>query len=76
MRDYLVARFGEYVLLKPPLTGGNLALWLAAPALLILGGLVAFGFLRGRAAPAATPPATLSDQEQARLDALLKDTDT
>ncbi|NNU80568.1 cytochrome c-type biogenesis protein CcmH [Halovulum dunhuangense] len=68
--DYLVARYGEYVLLRPPFSAGNAALWLAAPAMLILGGGIAFVFLRRRARPAG--PAPLTAEEEARLQALLK----
>ena len=69
---YMVARYGDYVLLKPPFKTGTLVLWLGAPLLL----LVAGGALLLAAAP---PPragrrraAPLSDEERARLDALLK----
>ncbi|MSU90007.1 cytochrome C biogenesis protein CcdA [Rhodobacteraceae bacterium 2CG4] len=75
---FLVDRYGEYVLLRPRFTAGNAALWLAAPALLLLGGGVAVVFVRRRARIAASPGAggpdrPLSPDEQARLDALLKD---
>lgn len=69
--DYIVARYGEFVLLKPTTTGANLVLWLAGPALLLLGGGVAWSMLRRRSK--ATDVADLSAEEQARLQALLKD---
>ncbi|MEM9974195.1 MAG: cytochrome c-type biogenesis protein [Pseudomonadota bacterium] len=68
---FLVERYGEYVLLRPTLTGANLALWLAAPAMLLLGAGIAFVYLRGRAKPAG--PEALSEEEKARLAELLKD---
>ncbi|MGG7568088.1 cytochrome c-type biogenesis protein [Rhodovulum sp. DZ06] len=71
---YLTDRYGEYVLLKPSFSAGNLALWLAAPALLGLGGLAAWVTIR-RSRPEGAPKAAaapLSDEEKARLDALLK----
>ncbi len=68
---FLVERYGEYVLLRPTLSGANLALWLAAPAMLLLGAGIAFAYLRGRAKPAA--PEGLSEEEKARVAELLKD---
>ena len=66
---YIVARYGEFVLLKPTTTGANLILWLAGPALLLMGGVAAFVMLRRRSK--AADAAILSGAEQARLDALL-----
>ena len=37
VRDYFVARYGEWVLLKPPASGINLAVWLGPAALLAIG---------------------------------------
>ncbi len=68
--DFLVARYGDYVLLKPRFTAGNAALWLAAPALLLLGGGIAFAFIRRKPGREAAEP--LSAEEQARLDEVLK----
>lgn len=67
---YLVDRYGEYVLLNPPATGSTLILWGAPLALLLLGGGVAVAHVRGqgRAARAAS---TLSEEEEARVAALL-----
>ncbi len=71
--DYIVARYGEYVLLKPTMTGGNWLLWAAGPVMLLIalgGGLV---YVRSRAR--ATEPAqqALSDAEKARLREILGD---
>ncbi len=67
--QFMVARYGDYVLLEPPFKSSTLILWLGAPLLLA----VAAGFLllaaRRRRAPEAVTP--LSDEEQARVDALL-----
>jgi len=68
--DFLVARYGDYVLLKPRFTAGNAALWLAAPALLLLGGGIAFAFIRRR--PERDGGVPLSAEEQARLDEVMK----
>ncbi|MBI1172215.1 cytochrome C biogenesis protein CcdA [bacterium] len=69
--DYIVARYGEFVLLKPTTSGGNLILWLAGPAALLAGAALAFAALRRRAG--APEAAGLSPEDQARLAALLKD---
>ena len=68
---FLVARYGEYVLLTPTATGANLVLWLAAPAMLLFGGGIAALYLRSRAKP--KPPGALSDDEKKRLAELLED---
>ena len=38
-RDFIVDRYGEFVLLKPTASGANLVLWLAGPLMLVAGGL-------------------------------------
>ncbi len=43
---YVVARYGEFVLLRPVRKGGNWILWLAGPGLLVLGGAVAWTAIR------------------------------
>ncbi len=68
---FLVDRYGEFVLLEPTATGSNLALWLAGPAMLILGAGVAVAYLRRRSAPEA--PDALSADEQQRLKELMGD---
>ena len=65
--DYIVARYGEYVLLRPRLGGANLILWLAGPMMLILGGGIAVLFIRRRASARSQEEAALSPQEEARL---------
>lgn len=70
---YLVDRFGEYVLLKPPATGSSMVLWLAGPALLLvaLGG--ALVYLRRRRVGTESAAAPLSDAERRRLAELLEE---
>lgn len=68
---FIVDRYGEYVLFRPPFSRANAALWLSGPVLLLLGGGLAFGFIRRRA-PAQDPPRdALSPEEEARLKAAL-----
>lgn len=65
----VVARYGEYALLRPDATGFNLILWLAGPVTLLAGLGLAAAALRRRPGP---DEATLSSDEKARLDAILK----
>ncbi len=67
--DFIVSRFGEFVLLRPGISGSNLILWLAAPAMLITALGVGWATVRRRAAP----DAALTDAEKARLEAILND---
>jgi cytochrome c-type biogenesis protein CcmH len=69
--DFIVERYGEYVLFKPRATGGNLMLWLAGPAMLVVGGGLTLAYLRRRRSAEAAP-AGLTAEEQARLDEILK----
>lgn len=69
VRDYMVARYGNYVLLKPPVDPETYLLWFG-PGLLLLGGAIgAFLFIRrSRQSLAAAP---LTETEAERLAALL-----
>ncbi|WP_340260503.1 cytochrome c-type biogenesis protein [Roseobacter sp. HKCCA0882] len=69
----VVDRYGEYVLMRPPMSGSNLALWLAGPALLLLGFGVAFAFIRTRARSTNPTEAELTPEEQAALARILGD---
>jgi cytochrome c-type biogenesis protein CcmH len=69
VRTYLVQRYGDFVLLKPPLRIGTLLLW-GAPLMVLLAG--GFGLLlASRRRVSVTPASSLSADEQARLDKLL-----
>jgi cytochrome c-type biogenesis protein CcmH len=65
---WLVARYGNFVRLRPPLEAGTVLLW-GSPVLALLVGAGAVWFSRTRAA--APPPPPLSEAERARLSALL-----
>ncbi|MBM1687994.1 cytochrome c-type biogenesis protein [Sulfitobacter geojensis] len=69
--DYIVARYGEFVLLNPPVTGANWLLWGAGPLMLLLAGGVGFAYLRGRSPARGRNEHPLSEAEQARLDDIL-----
>ena len=66
---YIVARYGEFVLLNPTTQGANLILWGAGPAALLAGAALAFSVTRRRAR--AAEMAELSAEDQARIAALL-----
>ena len=72
--QYIVDRYGEYVLLKPRFTLGNALIWLAGPGLFVVGGVLAWRYVsaRHRAGVAASGPAPLSAEEEKRLAELLK----
>lgn len=69
--DYVVDRYGEFVLFEPRAAGANLLLWLAGPGMLILGGGIAFLWVRSRRNAGA--PAALTPEEEARLREILKE---
>ena len=78
VRDFLVARYGEFVLLTPPFGLGTLLLWLS-PALLLIAGLALAARqlrLAGHTAslPHTSEPPPLSADESRRLDEILKKT--
>lgn len=68
--QYIVDRYGEYVLLRPVVSGANWILWLAGPLVLLFGFGIGYGAIRKRATAAS--PAALSDQEKARLDEIMR----
>jgi cytochrome c-type biogenesis protein CcmH len=71
--DFLVARYGEFVLLKPPLAWRTALLWLGPPALLVLGGFALFMMARRRNLTAAGTGPALTASEEARVAKLLKE---
>jgi cytochrome c-type biogenesis protein CcmH len=70
--DYIVARYGEFVLLKPRFGGATIALWLAPLLVLTAGGLLAWNVFR-RHSPLSDTLAPLSSDEEARLAEILKE---
>lgn len=68
--DYIVDRYGEFVLFNPRASGSGLILWLAGPAMLLAGGALAFAVTRRRN---AKPDMDLSEAEKARLAELLNE---
>ncbi len=67
--DYLVVRYGSFVLLEPPLEPATWLLWAASPLVLLLGSIGLVVMLRRRRA--LLPAAPLNADEQQRLARLL-----
>jgi cytochrome c-type biogenesis protein CcmH len=69
VKDYLTARYGDFILLKPPFGARTLLLWIG-PALIFLAGagIIVVAVLRRRRLPAAAP---LSEEESQRLARLM-----
>ena len=72
--DYLVSRYGEFVLLKPRLNARTILLWGGPFAILLIGSLVIF-LRRRKGSGLAVPEQALSADEQARLDDILSSKD-
>ena len=71
--SFIVDRYGEYVLLRPTLTGSNIVLWLMPALLLVLGAGLSVVYVRRRAQSPAPTETALSAEEEARLKDLLRD---
>lgn len=70
--DFLVSRYGDFVLYRPPLKSTTLLLWAGPFVLAVIALLVLLRFISSRAS-AERREGTLTPAEQARLDALLAD---
>ena len=71
--DFVVARYGDFVLLNPPLKSSTLILWGAPGILLIFGAVGLVLWFRRRGPPDGTE--ALTEDERQRLAALLKPED-
>ena len=70
--SFLVSRYGEFVLLKPPLSWHTAMLWGLPPGLLLVGIVLLVVAARRRAAPSSGEPANLTSAEEARVTELLR----
>jgi cytochrome c-type biogenesis protein CcmH len=71
--DFLVARYGEFVLLKPRLSWHTAALWGLPPAVLLIGIVMVVVAARRRSgASGSAEPMTLTAAEEARIEELLR----
>lgn len=79
--DYMVGRYGDFVLLDPPFKASTIVLWVGPGVIAVLGLFWVVTFYRRRTGIDATDvaentqAAPLSDEERRRLDTLLKDND-
>jgi cytochrome c-type biogenesis protein CcmH len=70
--QFLVNRYGDFVLLKPPVAPATYALWFGPPTVLALGAIGALFYLRRRRASVAEL-APLTEAERQRVASLLED---
>jgi cytochrome c-type biogenesis protein CcmH len=71
--DFVVDRYGEYVLLRPRTSGTNMVLYGAGPAMLLIALIVGFGYTRRRSTARTPTERKLSEEEEARLQEILKE---
>src|SRR5215469_6744900 len=69
--DFLVARYGEFVLLKPRFEPQTLLLWLVPPLVLVAGGAALWVNARRRGKRASQANLSLTPDEEAKLAALM-----
>ena len=72
IRDFIVARYGDFILLKPPLNRSTWLLWFS-PVLVLLGGVVAM-MLMQRRRQSVEAPEPLSLEERARIETITAQT--
>lgn len=70
VKDFLVARYGDFVLYRPPVKPSTWLLWIGPFLFLIVGVAVLIGFLRRRGKQVVD--VALTDEEKNRAEALLK----
>jgi cytochrome c-type biogenesis protein CcmH len=69
IRDYMVQRYGDFVLYRPPMRATTVLLWLGPLALILLGAGIFIAIVRRRA---TALPETISPAKRAEIEALLK----
>lgn len=70
---FMVARYGDYVLLQPPFKAATLVLWLGGPLVLLVAGTALLLAARKRRTIPPAEPTPLSDDERARVASLLRE---
>lgn len=73
--DFMVARYGDFVLYRPPVQGNTLLLWIGPITLLVFGLAALIAYQRRRAERVAAEDKPLSADEASRAEALLKELD-
>ena len=72
--DYMVQRYGDFVLYRPPVKATTLLLWFGPPLLLVIGIAVLVGFVRRRRVRIAQRP--LTEEERREAERLLQGTES
>lgn len=72
IKEYLVQRYGDFILFRPPLKATTLFLWVGPFLLLLAGGTALLVSIRRRRARLQAEAAPLSAEEEARVRALLE----
>jgi cytochrome c-type biogenesis protein CcmH len=62
IRDFLVSRYGEFILFRPRFSARNAWLWLAPGVLLVIGAAIGWGVLRDRQGLLASDPGPVEDE--------------
>jgi cytochrome c-type biogenesis protein CcmH len=70
--QFVVKRYGQFVLLDPPIEPATYLLWFGPATVLVIGAAGAFVFIRRRQSRFAEPP-PLSPEEERRLEALMRE---
>ncbi len=71
IREFMVSRYGDFVLYRPPVKPSTWLLWAGPFGLMVLGVVVLFVYLRRR--NAELPSNELTDEERKRAEALLQE---
>jgi cytochrome c-type biogenesis protein CcmH len=71
VKQYLVDRYGDYVLLTPPFKAATVVLWLGPPVLAVVALGAAFTLFRRRRKKTSDPGRPLSAEEQRRVEQLM-----
>jgi len=71
IKDFLVSRYGDFVLYRPEVKPLTWVLWFGPFVVLLIAAVFLFAYLRQRRA--VVQPQDLSDAERARVEQLLKD---
>ena len=74
--DFMVSRYGEFVLYQPPLSSRTALLWFGPAALLLAGGVAVAAIVANRRRPRPAATGALSDAERRRLAGLLQSVDS
>jgi cytochrome c-type biogenesis protein CcmH len=68
IRAYMVERYGDFVLYRPPFKASTAILWLGPFVLIALGGVIGWRVVRRRA---SAPPAAVAPEQRVKIEALL-----